>query len=223
MHPHDFMHRNCWGSQAHPNLRGYGAFLDQVFDNESLGFVGGRIELFDSSDCPITIQLRDTPLQIPPRSFIEPGLIQGANMVIRKAALEEVGGFDPDMGPGTGISGADIDLLARISSNGWHGRYEPKLLVYHHHRIKGEAGRSAKMDFYAIGVGVYYLKQICCSKMKKKYLTELLRRVKNQPIKRTILFVIGMYRYLKLKIVRKFSSTGIFLAWPRRLLKRRRT
>ena len=55
-------------------------FLDHVVgcfeEDTKLGFVGGRILLHDPTDYAITIQERDQREELPPGSFIRPGLIQ---------------------------------------------------------------------------------------------------------------------------------------------------
>ena len=52
----------------------------------------------------------------PPRSFIQPGWIIGANMIFRREVLEAIEGFDPDLGPGTPFIADDPDGLARQQS-----------------------------------------------------------------------------------------------------------
>ena len=51
-------------------------YVDQVaalFSAPEIGWGGGRVTLFDASDAPATIQLRETPMTIPPRSFVPAG------------------------------------------------------------------------------------------------------------------------------------------------------
>jgi hypothetical protein len=81
-----------------------------------LGFVGGRILLYDPSDRRITIQESLEPQSFLPGSFIHPGAIHGANLAFRRAALTEVGGYDPWFGPGALFVAEELELLARIFS-----------------------------------------------------------------------------------------------------------
>ena len=77
-------------------------YLDRIFErfsNDSkLGFLGGRILLHDPTDRRITIQESLDPLSFSPGSFIRAGVIQGANVAYRRAALAEVGGSTDGLG-----------------------------------------------------------------------------------------------------------------------------
>ncbi len=54
-----------------------------------------------------------------------------AGMVLRRAALEEVGGFDTALGRATG---EDADLCWRLERAGWRTQYLPEVEIVHHHR-----------------------------------------------------------------------------------------
>ena len=55
-----------------------------------------------------------------------------ANLVVRRAALAAVGGFDERLGPGTWFAAAeDLELLDRLLAAGRTGRYAPSLLAHH--------------------------------------------------------------------------------------------
>jgi len=130
--------------------------IDCFQEDPRLGFLGGRILLHDPTDYPITIQESDTRHEILPGEFIKAGLIQGANMAIRRTALESVGGFDSRLGTGALFSCEDVDVVARISAKGWHGAFDPRPLVYHHHRRKDPAEINRLMRDYDRGRGAYY-------------------------------------------------------------------
>ena len=56
----------------------------------------------------------------------------GANMAWRKGALEELGGFDEGLGPGTTLRAAeDVDLFWRALMRGGSGVFEPSATVAH--------------------------------------------------------------------------------------------
>src|SRR5580700_2082065 len=74
--------------------------VQTIIQDPEVGFVGGRILLHDPTDRRITIQESLEPLSFPAGSFIRPGVIQGANIAYRRAALQSVGGFDPWFGAG---------------------------------------------------------------------------------------------------------------------------
>jgi glycosyltransferase involved in cell wall biosynthesis len=55
-----------------------------------------------------------------------------ANLLVRRAALEDVGGFDERLGPGTwSRAGEDLELLDRLLLAGHPGRYAPSVLAFH--------------------------------------------------------------------------------------------
>src|SRR5260370_39707163 len=105
-------------------------------EDREVGFVGGRLLLHEPTDRRIPIQDSLEPLSFSAGSFIRPGVIQGANIAYRRAALEGVGGFDPWFGAGAIYSGDETELMARLSAAGWKGAYNPKPVVYHHHGRK---------------------------------------------------------------------------------------
>jgi GT2 family glycosyltransferase len=56
----------------------------------------------------------------------------GANCGFRRTALEQVGGFDESLGPGTPVPAAeDADLLRRVLAAGLSLRYDPAAVVVH--------------------------------------------------------------------------------------------
>ena len=132
------------------------------FSDQSIFYLGGRVELYDPSDLPITIQLKEFCEDIPPYSFVNPGFIQGANFSFRKNSLDLVGGFDPDLGAGTPFPCEDVEILARMSARGLMGRYDPRPLVYHHHGRKTSDDLVSIKKSYDHGRGAYYAKCIVC-------------------------------------------------------------
>ena len=56
-----------------------------------------------------------------PRYFIPAGAVQGANMAVRRAVFDVIGGFDELLGPGTPFIGEDIELIGRASWAGCRG------------------------------------------------------------------------------------------------------
>jgi len=56
--------------------------------------------------------------------------IPGCNMAFRKAALEEVGGFDSRFR----VAGDDVDLCWRLRARGWTLGFTPSAVVWHHRR-----------------------------------------------------------------------------------------
>ena len=153
-------------------------YLDSIFDcfanDPRLGFAGGRILLHDPTDRRITIQEHLEPFSFAPGSFIPAGAIHGANVAYRRAALIEVGGFDPWFGGGACYSGEEVELMARISAAGWYGAYDPKPLVYHHHGRKTANDEWRLRRWYDRGRGAYYAKCMLNRKMRKVYIMKWL-------------------------------------------------
>jgi glycosyltransferase involved in cell wall biosynthesis len=148
--------------------------LDAIFEcfskDPKLGFVGGRILLYDPMDLRITIQESLEALFFPPGSFILPGVIVGANVAYRRAAVSAVGGFDPWFGAGALYSGDELDLIARISAAGWNGAYDPKPVVYHHHGRRTAKDEWRIWRWYERGRGAYYAKCMLNRRMRSVYL-----------------------------------------------------
>lgn len=136
-------------------------FVDEVWRNFSesdLGYLGGKILLFDPLDYPITIQPRASRLAIAPQSYLRPGFIQGANMAVRRDVIERLGGFDEVLGAGTPYPSEDVDLLSRASAAGWLGAYDPRPVVFHHHRRRTIEQIKALRRTYGLGRGAYFMK-----------------------------------------------------------------
>lgn len=140
----------------------------EVFDaNQALGFLGGRVLLWDPEDLPITIQVSEERTRFPEGSFIVPGVIHGANMSVRRDLLIEVGGFDERLGPGSLVpAGEDCDLVSAISAAGYQGIYEPSAVVYHHHRRRSAEEGRRLLSQYDLGRGAYYVKCLLDSRRR---------------------------------------------------------
>lgn len=125
--------------------------------NERIGYVGGQILLHDPSDARVTIEESTEELHIPAYTFLRTGSFQGANMAIRRCALEAVAGFDESFGYGTPFPASDIEVITRVSFSGWEGAYDPRIVVRHHHMRK-LADVPQLLRRYARGRGAYWAK-----------------------------------------------------------------
>jgi len=174
-------------------------FLDRVvecFADSSLGFLGGRILLFDPTDLPITIQPLERRVELLPGKFISAGLIQGANFALRRTTLEAIGGFDDGFGAGTPFPCEDVDVIARASGRGWKGAYDPRPLVFHHHRRKTQQDALRLMYGYDIGRGAYYVKSILDQSLRLACLKVWARMVLTQSPVKTLRELKGGAGYL---------------------------
>jgi glycosyltransferase involved in cell wall biosynthesis len=175
-------------------------FLDAMFqsfnEDREVGFVGGRILLHDPTDRRITIQESLEPLSFSAGSFIRPGVIQGANIAYRRAALEGVGGFDPWFGAGAIYSGDETELMARLSAAGWKGAYNPKPVVYHHHGRKSASDEWRLMRWYDRGRGAFYAKFMLNRNTRDVYIKNWFLTRRNHSWKTTALEIAAGLDYV---------------------------
>jgi hypothetical protein len=76
----------------------------------------------------------------------------GGNMVFRRQALAELGGFDPRTGPGAiGIAGEETDLIWRLLDGGRRIRWAAEMIVYH--PTKSDEEIAASRYPYGFGAG----------------------------------------------------------------------
>jgi glycosyltransferase involved in cell wall biosynthesis len=147
-------------------------YVDRVreaFSDAKVGFAGGRVDLFDPADYPITIRTSSQRELIEPRSFIPGGALHGANMMFRRRVLEAIDGFNQDLGAGTRFCCEDVDAQARASFAGWWGLYTPDAIVSHHHRRTAK-DVPALRRYYALGHGAYMAKFLFVSGARSTYL-----------------------------------------------------
>ena len=174
--------------------------LDAIFEcfskDPKLGFLGGRILLYDPMDIRITIQESLEPHFFPPGSFIRPGFIIGANIAYRRAAVSAVGGFDPWFGAGALFSGDELDLIARISAAGWNGAYDPRPVVYHHHGRRTAKDEWHLRRWYERGAGAYYAKGMLNRRMRSVYLKNWLHTWRQQSWKITAWEIVSGLDYI---------------------------
>lgn len=128
-----------------------------AFRVPGLGYTSGRVLLHDPTDFPSTISLSTEPESIEAGQYVRPGVIKGANMAFRRQALLDIQGFDPLFGSGASFPSEDCDAAARASLAGWSGRYEPSIVVSHHHGRKAHEA-DALYRSYDIGRGAYHTK-----------------------------------------------------------------
>jgi glycosyltransferase involved in cell wall biosynthesis len=175
-------------------------YLDSVFrrfsNDPKLGFLGGRILLHDPTDRRITIQESLQHVSFPSGSFIQPGLIQGANVAYRKTAILDVGGFDPWFGAGAFYSGDEVELIARISAAGWNGAYDPNPVVYHHHGRKTIDDERRLRRWYDRGRGAYYAKCILNRGMRNVYVKNWLLTRTHQSLGTTAVEILAGLDYV---------------------------
>jgi glycosyltransferase involved in cell wall biosynthesis len=138
-------------------------YVNDLFrhDREDRGLVlrGGRVELGDPADLPLTINtsptaMRWTRTMNSARHHRIPGFLNGCNMVMRRALLDQIGLFDEAFGPGSYIgSGGDADLMLRAYLTGATLEYVPDMTVFHYHGRKTPEVGHKLMRRYTIANG----------------------------------------------------------------------
>jgi glycosyltransferase involved in cell wall biosynthesis len=149
----------------------------------SLGWISGRILLYDPNDAKITIQENTEPTRYPPYRFLEAGAVHGANMSFRRSALEAIGGFDPLMGVGSHFICEDLDAAARACFRGFAGLYSPNPVIQHHHGRQTRLQVDSVARQYRIGRGNYYGKCLWNPSMRRSYLRAILGKWLRMPLR----------------------------------------
>lgn len=109
---------------------GWTAGLAAAFADPRVGFAFGRVEP-DGRGHPVSVLLAEAAYDVA-GPFPLGRLGHGANLAVRRCALEQVGGFDPLLGAGAPVPAAeDKDLMLRLLRAGWRGRYLPAAVVAH--------------------------------------------------------------------------------------------
>jgi N-acetylglucosaminyl-diphospho-decaprenol L-rhamnosyltransferase len=80
--------------------------------------------------------------------------VSGACMLVRRAAFDEVGGFDEDYW----MYWEDADFCRRLAYTGWHTLFEPAATAYH---ATGSSGRSARtIEAFHTSAALYYERHV---------------------------------------------------------------
>lgn len=111
--------------------RGWASAVDEVFGDPAMAFVTGRIDEAAESHVPAQAQKTD-PLATELDPDSEDVLGHSANLIVRRSALDHIGGFDEFLGAGGRFRAAeDLDLFDRLFGAGFQGRYEPTVAALH--------------------------------------------------------------------------------------------
>jgi glycosyltransferase involved in cell wall biosynthesis len=133
---------------------GWADALVAAFTDPSVVFVAGAVGVPEGQehlDRPVAVTTLERPTTITDQTRGTTGAT--ANLAVRRMALEQVGGFDERLGPGTWARAAeDLDLLDRLLCDVGPGRFEPAAAAVH------EQWRSRRqlvvLDFgYGLGLG----------------------------------------------------------------------
>ena len=131
-----------------------GAMSDPAVGFATGSVVGDREAALQSSAMVETTPRRFEGAQDPVRFG------SGANMAFRRAALEDIGGFDEELGSGMPLRSAeDHDAFWRALRAGWAGVYDPTIVVTH--RLwRSRMGSVGRQFGYGVGAGALAVKVI---------------------------------------------------------------
>jgi hypothetical protein len=135
------------------------AVLAAFADHPDAGVIGGRILLHNPKHAKVTIDEGQTVRKYPRRSYVRPGVLQGANIAFRGDALVAVNGMDPELGAGTPFPCEDIDAIVAVLWAGFEGYFDPRPIVRHDHG-RTEADMPALLRSYDRGRGSFFAKYI---------------------------------------------------------------
>ena len=108
-----------------------------ISPNGAIGYVGRGAE-------------RDDP------RFTESRMLQGsasACVLVRRAVLDEVGGFDEIFNP---VQFEDLDLFYRMKSHGYHLLYQPAVEMYHFENITTDNSPQINFKYQTIKNGMEF-------------------------------------------------------------------
>jgi glycosyltransferase involved in cell wall biosynthesis len=127
---------------------------------------GGRVELGDPTDLPLTIKtdsavIRWHQKRHPAGHKWLGDSILGCNMVLRRETAARIGFFDERLGAGSPLPGGEeTDYIFRAYFSGITIEYVPDMAVFHHHGRKKPAEANRLMHNYALGTGALYAKYL---------------------------------------------------------------
>jgi len=130
----------------------------QFSGEPTLAGLGGRVLLEDAADRPVAVRTRADRWELTSARDLYEFAI-GANMAFRRSVVDDVGGFDPNVGPGAFVpSGNDIDLIYRVFHHGHRIAFIPEVTVYHRHGRRTDEDTASVHRRYSIGRGGFYAK-----------------------------------------------------------------
>lgn len=179
--------------------------------------IGGRVELHESTDRPITIKLGNSPASLSSTSDLL-GFLHGCNMIFGRCVIDEVGMFDTLLGAGTPCKGAeDADFVYRAFRRDIPVQYRPELHLAHNHGRKHVSDEKTLTDGYILSLGAitakYMLRgdisllRVAYWQLRSEKVGQRRRRMKN--------YVFGAVNYGKL-VLKKFfiSSNQVWVQSP---------
>ncbi len=130
----------------------------QLLADNPRQLIGGRVDLFDPHDLPVTIKTDPEPGDLASCNDLL-GFVHGANLAFGRCVIDELGGFDDALGAGTPCkAGEDADFVYRALQSGIPVRYRPELRIAHNHGRKHPSEQQRLEQGYAISIGALAIK-----------------------------------------------------------------
>jgi len=147
--------------------------VSEFSKNKKLGYVSGNVIAYDKNTDVVKMWekkgglskglekkywsrsfLNSTIYKVKPWQFNK--ICAGANCVIPKSVLEEIGGYNILLESGIVGHGATLEIGYKIARSGYELLYTPESEVYHKHP-KTQEGLLRKMYIYGIGDTAYHM------------------------------------------------------------------
>lgn len=139
---------------------GWLADAARAIGSNLLQVIGGRVELYDPADLPVTIKTDLAPETLTSVGALY-GFLHGCNMIVGRPVFDRIGVFDTRLGPGTAVAAAeDTDLVYRAFRSSIPVSYNPAPLVFHHHGRSRQAEVDKLERGYALGKGALAAKHL---------------------------------------------------------------
>jgi len=139
------------------------SILQEYASDPDLAAIGGRVELYNKMDEPMTVRTskQRRVISLAPFEPWSPPII-GCNMAFKREIFDVIGYFDPDFGPGSNhhLVAEDVDFLYRVCKKGFKLVYSPDLIVYHNHGRRTDDDRESVCRNYVRGRGAFYCKHV---------------------------------------------------------------
>jgi glycosyltransferase involved in cell wall biosynthesis len=145
------------------------AMVTPFVDRPEVTFVTGRIEVPPEQvgvDRPVAIKDDAEPAVLHADSTGTLG--HSASLAVRRRALEEIGGFDEQLGAGARFQSApEVDLFDRLFAAGHVGRYEPSARAWHD-QWRGRADKLHLDWRYGVGTGARLVKLLRTDRVRAR-------------------------------------------------------
>ena len=127
------------------------ARVEAAFGDPTVGIAFGQV-VGEGAGTALSTKVSAVARRVEPGGSVD-GLGHGANLSVRRRALDAVGGFDDELGAGGRFPAAeDSDLAWRLVRTGWAAVFDPASVVTHR-KWRGRGPALRVMYRYGVGAG----------------------------------------------------------------------